>query len=249
MIRSPVSQSRRLILICSVELEGEPLLSQLETVTPLHVGGKPAWQGMLDGRPALLLVGGMGKTNAAHALTAALERGGANSVVGFGVGGAYAGSGLAVGDVALATCEIYGDEGVEAPGGWLSTEGIGIPLLERDGTRTFNHFPVGGELIAPASAALQRGGIRSVAGPFLTLSACSGTARRGTELVRRFSVICETMEGAAYAHVAAIYELPFLEVRGISNLVEDRDLSGWRLRDAAEAAAHAARLAASILPH
>jgi futalosine hydrolase len=51
------------------------------------------------------------------------------------------------------------------------------------------------------------------------------------------------MEGAAYAHVAAIYDLPYIEVRGISNLVTDRELEGWRLRDAAEAAAHAVRFA------
>ena len=36
-----------------------------------------------------------------------------------------------------------------------------------------------------------------------------------------------------YAHVAALHNLPYLELRGISNLVEDRDLSRWRLNEAA----------------
>jgi futalosine hydrolase len=35
------------------------------------------------------------------------------------------------------------------------------------------------------------------------------------------------MEGAAVAHVALLYDIPLLEVRGISNMVEDRDLSRW----------------------
>jgi futalosine hydrolase len=47
------------------------------------------------------------------------------------------------------------------------------------------------------------------------------------------------MEGAAYAHVAARYALPFLEVRGISNVVEDRDLSRWQLDAAANVVADA----------
>jgi futalosine hydrolase len=48
------------------------------------------------------------------------------------------------------------------------------------------------------------------------------------------------MEGAAAAHVCALYDLPFLELRGISNLVEDRDREKWRLAEAAEAAQAAA---------
>jgi futalosine hydrolase len=35
------------------------------------------------------------------------------------------------------------------------------------------------------------------------------------------------MEGAAVAQIAALYGIPMLEVRGISNMVEDRDLRRW----------------------
>ena len=49
------------------------------------------------------------------------------------------------------------------------------------------------------------------------------------------------MEGAALAHVAAIYGVPLLELRAVSNLVEDRDLSRWRIREAADTAQDAVR--------
>ena len=52
---------------------------------------------------------------------------------------------------------------------------------------------------------------------------CSGLAVRGNELAARFNAICENMEGAAAAQVCTLYEVPFLELRGISNLVEDRN--------------------------
>jgi futalosine hydrolase len=44
------------------------------------------------------------------------------------------------------------------------------------------------------------------------------------------------MEGAAAALVALQYGIDCLEVRGISNLVEDRDLSRWNIQLAVEQA-------------
>src|SRR5690606_22329211 len=136
------------------------------------------------------------------------------------------------GEVALATAEYYGDEGVATPDGWISCEGIGIPLLEGANARFFNRFPVDEAGVLQVMEVLEG----AMAGPFVTVSTCSGTARRGAELADRFGAICEAMEGAAFAHVAALYGTPYLEVRGVSNLVEDRDLSRWRLSDASEAA-------------
>jgi futalosine hydrolase len=234
-----------LALVAAVELELAPLRSALHAAQPLTVGRKPAAGGLLDGVPVILLPAGMGKTNAAHALTALLERGSIRGVLNLGVAGAYPGSGLGVGGVGLASEEIYGDEGVAAPQGWISTEGIGIPLLQAGETRRFNHFPLDAGLVARAGARLAAAGFTVATGPFVTVSCCSGTTRRGAEIAARFGAICESMEGAALAHVATLYEVPFLEVRGISNAVEDRDLARWRLKDAVAAACEAAR---ALLP-
>jgi len=54
--------------------------------------------------------------------------------------------------------------------------------------------------------------------------------------------LCENMEGAAVARVCREFGLPCLELRCVSNLVEDRDRSRWRLRDACAMAAEAAAL-------
>ena len=234
-----------LALLCAVRLECDELLAALESRAEVEIGRKPAWTGRLDGRPVVLLPAGMGKTNAAQGATALLETRALSGILGFGVAGAYAGAGLETGAVALATSAIYGDEGVQAPGGWLSTEEIGIPLLERGETRIFNEIPLDAARVERAHAALERAGVAAAAGPFVTVSACSGTAARGAELARRFGAVCESMEGAAVAHVAALYGAPYLEVRSVSNQVEDRDLSRWRLREAASAAQRAARIVAA----
>lgn len=238
-----------LALICSVPFECALLRGGLADAAEISVGRKTAWSGRLDGAPVLVLPAGMGKTNAAHALTALLEMRPVRGVVGFGVGGAYPSSGLAPGDVALASAAIYGDEGVEAPDGWLSTQEIGIALLERSGTRIFNEIALDPDRVERAGAALQAAGIAARVGPFVTVSTCSGTAARGEALARRFGALCEGMEGAALAHVAALYEVPFLELRAVSNSVEDRDLSRWRLGEAAEAAQRAVRVVAAGWDH
>lgn len=219
----------------------------MDSAEELRIGGRAVVRGALREREILLVTGGMGKTNAAQALTAILERHETPAVVGFGVGGAYPSSGLEVGDVALAASEIYADEGVDTPDGWIPTNSIGIPLARVATGELYNEFPVDAAQLAAAADALRAAGIHASTGPFATVSTCSGTAVRGAEIAARHAVVCETMEGAAYAHVAALYGLPFLEVRGISNLVEDRDLSTWRLAEAAEAAARALEIIVPLL--
>ncbi|HEX6373744.1 MAG TPA: futalosine hydrolase [Longimicrobium sp.] len=232
-----------LALVCSVPLECERLRAALAEAREERIGRKPAWKGRLDGIKVILLPGGMGKTNAAHALTALLETRPVRGVIGFGIAGAYPGSGLSVGAVALATAAVYGDEGVQAPGGWITTEGIGIPLWTAGETRIFNELTLDAALVERARAALAAAGLDARTGPFVTVSACSGTAALGEAMARRVpGALCEGMEGAALAHVAAIYEVPLLELRAVSNLVEDRDLSRWRIRDAAETAQDAVRI-------
>jgi futalosine hydrolase len=234
-----------LALVCAVAPECERLREAFVLAEVIEIGRKRAWRGMLDGRATILLPAGMGKTNAAQAATALLETRRVRGILGFGIAGAYPGSGLEVGDVALASAAIYGDEGVQAPEGWMSTEGIGIPLLERGGERTFNEFPLDPARVERARASLAAEDVDAKVGPFVTLSACSGTAARGEELAGRFGALCEGMEGAALAHVAAIYGVPFVELRAVSNHVEDRDMSRWRIREAAEAAQKAARIVAA----
>lgn len=66
-------------------------------------------------------------------------------------------------------------------------------------------------------------------GPFVTVQQCSGVTVAGREISARFNGICENMEGAAAAHICTMYEVPFLEIRCISNLVEDRNMAAWDL--------------------
>ena len=79
-------------------------------------------------------------------------------------------------------------------------------------------------------------GIFLMRGRCATVSTCSGTLERGAELAERWNVVAESMEGAAVAQVCLRYAVDCLEIRGISNLVEDRDMKNWDMPRAVEAA-------------
>ena len=188
--------------------------------------------GSLAGREILLATTGIGKVNAASATTLLLERFSPELLVNTGCGGAFPGCELSVGDLAVADSECLADEGVQTPGGWRGLELIGIPVFEGGGERIFNRIPLDAELARGARECAVGDGFHAVLGPFLTVSTCSGTTSQGEELLRRFPGICENMEGGAVAQVALCYGVPLLEVRGISNMVEDRDLARWDLKRA-----------------
>lgn len=191
----------------------------------------------LDAPGATLVVTGLGLVNTAHALAAHLASGRRPGlVIQTGIAGAYVPAEVEVGSVLLATEEMYGDLGVITPGGWLPADVIGIPLVDaRAGQPArFNQFPCDPALVA--AAATSGGPLIARSGRFLTLSQVTGVRALGDELHRRFNALCESMEGAAAAHVCALHDLPFLEVRGISNLIEDRHRDTWRIADAVRAA-------------
>jgi futalosine hydrolase len=173
------------------------------------------------------IISGIGTSNASAAASLAAHLFAPQLLISTGCAGAYPGCGLEVGDLALATVEVFADEGVASPEGWRPLECIGIPLMERNGIHYFNEIPLSPHANSAALQLADSLGIALVAGTFLTVATCSGTTARGKELKSRFGGLCENMEGAAVALVAARYGIECLEIRGISNQVENRDITRW----------------------
>jgi futalosine hydrolase len=222
-----------IIVVASTTMELALLLEQSAAVPIRGIGRLTAFVGEICGREIILALTGIGKVNASWALTVLLERFSPELVINTGCGGAYQGKGLAVGDLAIAASETFADEGVQTLAGWRGLELIGIALFKGGGGEIFNTFPLSQELAAQALACAVQHGFAAVVGPFLTVSTCSGSTAYADQLLRRYSGICENMEGAALAQVALIYDVLLLEVRAISNMVEDRDLTLWELKLAA----------------
>lgn len=199
--------------------------------TPLDIR-----RGRLDQLQLVITNSGVGKVNAAIATTLLARECSPSLVISFGVGGAYPGSRLQPGDLALAEKEILPDEGVMTSKGlYRPIEAIGFPLLKTRANslpgqqNTYNTFPLEPTFTIKAQKALRNSGIDFKTGPFLTVSTGTGTNVQAQKYRKRYGAICENMEGGAVAQVCALFQIPLIEIRGISNLVENRDKRRWKI--------------------
>jgi futalosine hydrolase len=174
------------------------------------------------GRSVAHLRTGVGPVNAAYAVTRFLMQNSVGALIVCGVGGAYPASGLTIGSVVCAASETYGDLGAESPEGFLDMEALGFPVI--DGTApVFNRMPLD---LFPVP--------KQVA--FVTCATCTGTDAKAAALTARTGGAVESMEGAAVVHVARLMGVKVGEVRGISNVVGNRDRAAWKLHESAAAA-------------
>ena len=166
---------------------------------------------------------GLGPAEAAFNATRFIKNAKPEAVILAGIAGAYKGAGLYPGDIAIATAEVFGDLGR------CTEKGI-EPIVLKNKKLSFVfsldspwHKRLWAMILAYYPVTL---------GPFVTVSCVSGTSQRARELKERFSACAENMEGAAIARICAHYKIPFLEIRGISNMVSHLDTAKWETEKA-----------------
>ena len=194
--------------------EADILIRSISEREEVIIQNKTFYKGLLNDESVILCMCGIGKTNAAHGTTLLIEKFQPAFICMIGVAGAYPSAGLAIGDIVGAEREIYGDEGVVLGSGLITMEKIGLPLAVTGTVSCFNEFP----LHVPE----QWRDLRH-RGTFITVSACTGILTRGKELEEKFGAICENMEGASMAHVCVLNDIQAAEIRGVSNIIEDRE--------------------------
>lgn len=194
-------------IIASTQIEADLIINQLSQKEEISIQGKSFYRGILgQNTEVIVCICGIGKANAAHGTALLIEKFKPNLVYVIGVAGAYPSSGLHIRDIVVAEKEIYGDEG----------------LLAKDGFRTMNEIlsnAVQNEFIMQIPEQLKNYKSR---GNFITASTCTGTLEKGREVEQRFNALCENMEGAAIAQICSLSKIPVVEIRGISNIIEDR---------------------------
>ena len=105
----------------------------------------------------------------------------------------------------------------------------------------YGHGTLGGETVRDRveldpESALARMGITAILpwlrGRSLTVAGASGDAEQAEWYRQRYSPDLENMEGFALAWACLKYEIPFAEVRCVSNAVGSRDRKDWDIRGA-----------------
>lgn len=160
-----------------------------------------------------VLVSGIGPAASAACAATALALGRYDLAVSLGVCGAFRGT-ADLGDTVVATELVAADLGADSPEGYLGTGALGW---------ADDVVPVDARLLSFLVARLGS----PVTGPVLTVSTVTGTRGRADLLASRHGAVAEAMEGWGVLTAAQRHGVPVLEVRTVSNLVDDRDTSAW----------------------
>jgi futalosine hydrolase len=188
--------SRRILIITAVQAEADAI-------------GIPS--------DVLVVVGGIGRTNAAASTTESIMADGPFQwVISAGIAGALPESNLKIGDIVVSNKCVYAEEGLETPDGFQNIESMGFSL----GNFTGNDVPVDPQMLEQLSAI---GTVAQIA----TVATCSGSTKQAELIAARTGCVCEAMEGAAVVHAAHRFNVPAIEIRAISNTTGDRDSQRW----------------------
>ncbi|SHJ66959.1 futalosine hydrolase [Malonomonas rubra DSM 5091] len=221
-----------LIIIAAVPLETNLLRQELKDSRTEQLGSCCIEIGTIYDQDVLIAHSGVGQTAMSLQLTRLLERYPAKAVLLCGCGGSYPDSTLRNGELAIATAEFFGDLGVSCEEDFIHLSELEIPQNPELELIVQRSYLLPSPLVEHARKTLPQ----ALCGTFVTVNSCSGCAALSNELQQRSGGICENMEGAAAAQVCAEYNLPLLELRGISNPTGSRDPQQWNIPLGAEAA-------------
>lgn len=173
------------------------------------------------GNTVQVLSSGIGSMQTTYNLMNAIQANRPSGLIQAGIGGSFS-HGFRPGTCCIVQEEFTGDLGVE----------------ERDilkdvfdmGFQEANEFPFTNKALRnPYIAQFTRMGLPFVKA--VTVNEVTTSPRRIEKLQQKYSPIVESMEGAAFHYVALQQQLPFLQLRAISNMVGERDKTKWLLKE------------------
>ncbi len=169
-----------------------------------------------------VLITGVGMVATSYALTRHLQTNEYDLVLQVGVAGSYDRS-IGLGELVFITSDQYGDLGAEDNGAYLDIFEMG--LLEKDA------YPfTDGKLLTNLLPLHEPIKLPQVSG--LTVNTVSGNEQTIRRRIEKYACAVESMEGAAFHEVCLRENVPFAQVRAISNYVTPRDKSQWKMKEA-----------------
>jgi futalosine hydrolase len=166
---------------------------------------------------------GVGMVATAYELTRSLANGNWDYVLGAGIAGAFSES-IQLGECVVVESEQIADFGAEDGGEFLDIFSMGLVKANR---APYTHRLMVNPLVQPPFPIkhLQRV-------PGLTVTTVSGHEPTIAKRLAHYRASVESMEGAALHYVCLKEDIPFLQLRAISNYITRRDRDAWRMSDA-----------------
>jgi len=166
--------------------------------------------------------GGVGMLATSVSLTKLIAEEKPDLVIQAGIAGSFNTS-LPLGKVVIVNEESLGDMGVEEDGKWkdifdLKLEKSSYPPFERR------------KLPNPWLPKYNLLKLPEVSG--ITINEISTNKERIQQLIKKYNPVVETMEGAALHYVCREANIPFVQIRAISNYTGERNKENWKMKEA-----------------
>ncbi|MEY2917922.1 MAG: futalosine hydrolase [Bacteroidota bacterium] len=171
-----------------------------------------------------ILITGVGAPSTMYHLQKKLQQVDYDFVIQAGIAGSFSNN-LSLGETALVKQDTFGDLGAE--------EKRTFTPFFKSGLINAHEFPFAdGWLMNSSEGLLKNSTLKSVKG--VTVNKVSDSFLQKLQLIDAFNPQIESMEGAALHYVCLQENIPFVQIRSVSNYVGERDKTKWKIKEAIE---------------
>ena len=202
-----------LVFVAATKSEIAPFQSYLKD----NYAMKNEFQFTKAGLDIHLLITGIGMTMTAYALTKYIIQIHPDYVINLGIAGGFPASNLKIGAVVQVRKAIFGDLGIETAEGDFKT-------IFENNLADLNQFPFQKGILHNTHAPTFLNNVTA-----LSVNKVHGQEAAIKKIITKFNPDIETMESGAIFYTCLSENVPFMEIRSISNFVEKRDKSKWNI--------------------
>jgi futalosine hydrolase len=180
-----------------------------------------------EGLSLIKEVVGIGQVATCYHLMDAIAKTSPDCIVQFGIAGAFSRK-FSLGDAVVVESEVIGDMGVYENDRFHSIFDLNL--------QQENEFPYSSmQLINPHSSLLEKTSLKKVTS--ISVNEITTSPERIDYYTTTYSSDIESMEGAAFHYCCLMKKIPFVQIRGISNYVGERNKQFWNIKAALSTAA------------
>ncbi|MEO6330643.1 MAG: futalosine hydrolase [Ginsengibacter sp.] len=170
-----------------------------------------------------VLISGLGTPVTIYALTKKILENTYDIIIQAGIAGTFSKK-IKKGQVVLVKQDAFADIGVEEKGTYKTMYQLGFG--------DENEFPFSKGWLVNSNKILHTTHLKVVKG--VTVNRLSDRKKQTLQLLKVFNADVESMEGAALHYVCLQMNIPFLQMRSISNKVGERNKNKWKIKEAVD---------------
>ena len=168
-----------------------------------------------------VLISGVGLMHTMYNLQKQLQVKKPDLVIQAGIGGSFDLS-IPLGTVLAVKKDTVADIGVVEKKNFLSVFDMGFSKADQSPYKK-------GWLVNPGMHLLKRNSLKKVTG--ISVNQISSSKQMISLFNRKYEPVIESMEGAALHYACLMADIPFLQIRAVSNYVGERNKKNWKIKE------------------